>query len=66
MTNPRIALWDKLEAASVALLTAMEEVACDPNWPDHYHEEWDDLHGALTERPRMTLARRDALSRHQS
>lgn len=56
----RIQHWNKIEAASKALLETMERAARDPAWRDEDLARWDDLYSNLTNRPKLSLAEIDA------
>ena len=58
----RLQHWDKLEAQAKAFLAALEASARDRAWTDADIERWDEVHDALMNRPRLSLAERDRLS----
>tara|TARA_Y100000310_G_scaffold175954_1_gene176096 strand:+ start:896 stop:1096 length:201 start_codon:yes stop_codon:yes gene_type:complete len=62
MSNARrLELWDKIDAASRAMIDAMEEAALDPAWQDEDIEAWSDVHATVSARPRLSLTMRDQM-----
>ena len=60
--SERVRHWDAIEAAAKQLLHAMEAAARDPDWPDEDIERFDELHDAVTRRPRLSVPERDRLT----